>query len=318
MLTIDQTLNTTNNKANESSMTLESNSLSSFSLKDFLSMKIPEAEPILHPLIRERRHVMIYAPRGLGKTWLCLCLAWSAASGIPIIQRWPVKKTCRVLYIDGEMPADELQYRLRIISGGEVSDQASDNFRIMNPDLCAGPMPSLANIFGQDYYDPFIKDRDLIFVDNITSLCPLANENDAESWGPVKEWLFRMRKLGKTVVFVHHAGKNGQQRGTSSREDTLEITLALKQPSGYRIDQGSRFDVHFEKARGFLGEDTLPFSLDLKISEAGISWDYKLLSPKQTQKKIDPRVEKVLALSDQGKSLNAIVEETGIPRSTDN
>jgi len=290
--------------------------LVSYNLKEFLSMPIPKAEYILHPILCERRNTLIYAPRGAGKTWFCLTIAWAAASGTSFIDRWPAMKACKVTYIDGEMAADDMQERLKLITGGKASDQAAENFRLITPDLCSGPMPNIATTTGQDALTPLIMDSDLIFIDNISSFCLLNNENDAESWGTVREWMFYLRKMGKTVVLVHHAGKNGQQRGTSSREDNLEITISLKHPKGYRIDQGARFEVHFEKARGIVGGDAKPFALQMIKKETEIAWEYRPLSPEKKVAELDPKQQKIISLSEQGKSLSAIAEETNTPRST--
>lgn len=297
-------------------LSLQTNTLTSYNLKEFFSMPIPEAEYILQPILCERRNTLIYAPRGAGKTWFCLAIAWAAASGTSPFERWPAKKACKVLYIDGEMAADDMQHRLKLITAGKASDEAAENFRLITPDLCPGPMPNIATTIGQDALAPFIKDSEVIFIDNVSSLTLLANENDTESWGKVREWIFYLRKLGKTVVLVHHAGKNGQQRGTSSREDNLEITLSLKHPKGYRIHQGARFEVHFEKARGLFGDDAKPFALEMVKKETEIVWKYRPLSQDKKIAKVDPKHETILSLSGQGKSLNAIAEATGTPRST--
>lgn len=292
------------------------NNLVCYNIKDFLELKIPPAEYILHPILCERRHAMIYAPRGAGKTWFCLSLAYSAATGITIIERYQAKKACKVLYIDGEMAADELQSRLLTISGGKIPPEVVNNFRIMTPDLCKGQMPNIASPFGQDDFGPFLRDVDVIFIDNISSLSSGINENDAESWGPFKQWLLYVRKLGIAVVIIHHAGKNGQQRGTSSREDSLDVVLSLKPQKSTSIEEITRFNVHFEKARSIVGKDAKPFSLEMSITEAGINWQSKPLSSDAVREKRDQRLDKVLKLAADGNTTRAIADATGIPRST--
>ena len=67
---------------------------------------------------------------------------------------------------------------------------------------------------------------------------------------PIQKWALRQRSKGKSMAFIHHAVKSGPQRGTSRRRDALDTEIALKRPSDYKGDQGARFEVHFEKARG--------------------------------------------------------------------
>lgn len=297
-------------------LTTTRSKLKSYNIKDFMQLQIPQAEYILHPILCERRHVMIYAPRGIGKTWFSLSLGYSAATGKTLIGRYPAMKPCRVVYIDGEMPVDDLQRRLAKITGGDIPPEFEENFRILTHDLCEGPMPSIASSLGQDEYEPFIKNADVIILDNVSSLMPHTNENDSEGWGQVKEWSFDLRRRGKSVVFIHHAGKNGQQRGTSAREDHLDVVLALKHPPGLRTDQGARFNVHFEKARGFFGQDATPFSLEMSTTENGIKWHYKPLASNADHEKQKQRLDQVLKLAADGNTTRAIADATGISRST--
>jgi len=50
-------------------------------------------------------------------------------------------------------------------------------------------------------------------------------------------------------MLLHHTGKEGQQRGTSSREDNIDISIILKRPFSYTAEDGARFVVHFTKWR---------------------------------------------------------------------
>lgn len=44
--------------------------LTAFGLSDFLSLQIPRREMLLAPTLPERSLAMLYAPRGIGKSWL--------------------------------------------------------------------------------------------------------------------------------------------------------------------------------------------------------------------------------------------------------
>jgi putative DNA primase/helicase len=68
-------------------------------------------------------------------------------------------------------------------------------------------------------------------------------------------------------LIVHHAGKGGQQRGTSRREDVLDTSISLRRPEDYRPAEGARFEVHFEKHRDFFGEDAAPFEAKLEVRD---------------------------------------------------
>src|SRR2546428_8880542 len=65
-----------------------------------------------HP---ERGLAMVYGPRGIGKTQFMLGLATHLATGQPYLG-WKIPKPVGVLYIDGEMPLDELRQRAVLLA----------------------------------------------------------------------------------------------------------------------------------------------------------------------------------------------------------
>jgi putative DNA primase/helicase len=89
-------------------------------------------------------------------------------------------------------------------------------------------------------------------------LCRGGKENESESWAPIQEWILSLRRRGISVLFVHHAGKGGAQRGTSKREDVLDTVIVLRHPDNYSPSDGARFEVHLDKARGVYGEQAQP------------------------------------------------------------
>ena len=152
-------------------------------------------------------------------------------------------------------------------------------------------------------------DIDLIIVDNISTLCRSGKENEAEGWIPIQEWALQQRAQGRSVLFIHHSGKDGRQRGTSKREDVLDTVISLRQPSDYTQEQGARFEVRFEKARGFYGEDAEPIEAQLITDEHGIQrWTHKPLE--------DVIHEQIISLYKEGLSQKEIVQEIERNKST--
>ena len=164
-------------------------------------------------------------------------------------------------------------------------------------------MPDLASIEGQTIFDAIVHDVDLIVVDNISTLCRYSVENNADDWTVVSNWALKMRRLGKSVVFIHHAGKGGQQRGTSKREDILDVVLSLRKTKADK-SKGASFEVHFEKKRHLLDEQARPFVASLVDG----SWQYKTLE--------DDTVQRVLRLREEGLNQSEIALELDMHKST--
>lgn len=71
------------------------------------SIELPNREPILGKWLMQGDLGFVYGPRGLGKTWLGLYIARKIAEG-GSAAHWNAHKPRRVLYVDGEMPFDEM------------------------------------------------------------------------------------------------------------------------------------------------------------------------------------------------------------------
>src|SRR5690606_33941813 len=73
----------------------------------------------------------------------------------------------------------------------------------------------------------------VVFIDNISTFVRTGNENEGDSWAPVQEWAVQLRKRGIAVVFIHHANKEGKQRGSHKKEDVMDIVIQLKRPDDF-------------------------------------------------------------------------------------
>jgi putative DNA primase/helicase len=252
--------------------------LQAVGINDFLNLDIPPREMLLAPILPERSLAMLYAPRGLGKSWLALSIGLATATGASLL-RWSAPRPWKVLYVDGEMPLVSLQERLKAISAGVGNDIPNDAFRILAADQVEGGI-NLSSEDGQRSLDPLLKDIDLVILDNLSTLCTTTSESASDAWVPIQNWLLKLRRRGVSVLLVHHAGTNGRQRGTSRREDALDTVIALRRPEDYSPDQGARFEIHFEKLRNRVdGVGAIPFEARVENVGTGISWSLSDLKP---------------------------------------
>jgi hypothetical protein len=276
---------------------------------ELINHRFKPREHILSPWLLTQSLNMIYAWRGVGKTHVALGIGFAVASGGSFLG-WKADKKRKVLYLDGEMPGASLQHRLTSLIESTEEDFDADHFRILTPDLQGNAMPDLATYEGQAAIAEVIGDAEIIIVDNLSSLARSGGrENDAESWQMIADWALHQRQRGKTVIFVHHSGKSGAQRGTSKREDILDTVISLKRPPDYNPDEGAKFEVHFEKGRDLRGTDVEPIEARLVTSEDGMqSWTVGKL--------IETTFGRVVALSNDGLTSPEIGEELGLSRSS--
>lgn len=246
---------------------------------------------------------MIYAPRGVGKTWIALSIAHAIASGGEFLC-WRAPRPRRVLHIDGEMPAATLQERYAAVVAASVRDAPRENFRLVAADFQKDGLPDLADAGAQRFYDAATTEAELVIVDNLSTVARGLRENEADAFGPVQSWLLSQRAAGRSVLLVHHAGKGGGQRGTSRKEDVLDTVISLSRPPGYSATEGARFEVRFTKSRGFWGLDAEPF----EARYADGRWTTAPIVAEDSDEALN-------ALRAEGLSIREIAERTGLSKS---
>src|SRR3990167_10995459 len=279
---------------------------SAVNVNEFIQLQIPPRENILTPWLPQQGLTMIYASRGVGKTFVALGIAHAVVTGTSFL-KWSAPKPRCVLYLDGEMPAPLMQERLKMFFHSENLDSNAP-FRLLTPDIQKAAMPDLTRFDDQAQLEPFLEGIDLIIVDNISTLCRGGKENDADAWIPVQDWALRMRASGRSVLFIHHAGKGGMQRGTSKREDVLDTVISLQQSEDYDAKEGASFEIHFEKARGFYGIDAESFKARLQTcAQNGMRWETAPIT--------STTFDKILEMTQQGRQQQEIARMLNIHKS---
>src|SRR5262249_7668355 len=141
----------------------------------------------------------------------------------------------------------------------------------------------------------------------VSTLMSATAENESDGWAPVQDWMLSLRRRGKTVILVHHAGKSGTPRGTSRREDILDVVVALRRPNDYREEQGCRFEWTFTKARGISGRAAETFEAQLDVIDSRAEWTIKDVA--------SAHYEAAVELLAEGVRPQDVAAELGISRS---
>jgi hypothetical protein len=207
--------------------------LSTKSACGIAELGLPPRNSLIGDWFKEGDTGFIYAPRGLGKTWLSMLLATSLANG-GTAGPWIANGSHKVVYIDGEMAVDGMLERL-------IGMQASENLTVLNHEILfhlTNKTLNLADYNAQSAITDYLVEvgAKLVVLDNLSCLCSGMEENKGDDWEKVLYWLLTLRRLKIAVLIVHHAGRNGQMRGTSRREDAafwvLKLDYAENEKSG--------------------------------------------------------------------------------------
>jgi len=270
-------------------------------------MQFKLREVILDPWLHSQDLCMVFAARGIGKTHFAIAVAYAVATG-GTFAKWSAPQPRKVLYLDGELPGGVMQQRL-LMHCPDVEPEPG-YLRIFTPDLLPEGqlMPDLSTLEGQLSIDDMILDAEVVIVDNLSAWARSGRENEAESWLPIADWILSLRRRGIAVILVHHAGKGGQQRGTSKREDLLDVVIGLSRPADYEPSQGAVFVSEFTKARNLkAGADAESLEFRLGGTEDQATWTWCTVEAST--------YDRVVALAKEGLKQSEICIELDINKS---
>ena len=226
--------------------------------------EIAGSQAIFGPFLAE-----LHASRGTGKSNFGFGLSSALAVGGRFLM-FDVPKPRRVLYVEGEMDGADLQERMRCLV------EESENFNVVSledqPDLS---IPSIATSVGRALIEEAVDSvkAEFLVLDSISTLANIAT-NDEEAWLDLCAWMKTLRIKGTSVMYAHHDGKNGKQRGHSKHEDLLDYVMHLAWPSGYYGKDGFKADLTFEKARRPIPDCPDRLSIELVGSGSDTQWVY--------------------------------------------
>jgi putative DNA primase/helicase len=278
--------------------------------RDFTSLEIPEKKSILSPWLNEQSISLISGWRNVGKTHFALGLLDAVAQKKPF-GPWKVGISVPCLYLDGEMPAQDVIERL---NGLNPTQRRINPLYVYSDHYANSLALPRANLLSETWRTKMksiliTKGIKLWIADNLASLARGIDENVKRDWDPINSWLLDLRFSGIATIMLHHTGKEGSQRGTSAREDNIDVSMILKRPHDYVAEDGARFISHFTKTRVKTSELQLVADTQFQLSEdrdGRFRWTWSNV-------KGHIRVE-VLRMLDEGHKYEAITDALGISK----
>ncbi len=197
-------------------------------VETWLTRDIPEPEHLLGALISRSTRMFLVGRTGLGKTLLGLALAAGMASGAGFL-RWRSSRPARVLYLDGEMPADLI--RGRLVEAVRRLDRPipAGNLLVFGRDLedavarlfpAVGEMPPLNSDAGAAWMFRLIDaigGVDVVFFDNVMSLL-VGVQRDEEAWSAALDLVQGLTAQRIGQVWMDHTGHDSsRQYGSATK-----------------------------------------------------------------------------------------------------
>ncbi|GAB6113163.1 hypothetical protein JCM14713_29210 [Desulfomicrobium salsuginis] len=237
--------------------------------KELLALPVSETEVVLGPMIMKGDKVLVYAHRGSGKTWLICFIAVACASGTSLLDGQLVApRPLRVLVIDGEMKAHELQKRYaQIFKALGTPEHLQENLRIVAATIQKRDI-RLETPEDREHYKEEIAWADVIIADSMFCLFPSAMGSQLEGARGFNDFMRANSLRGKTTIVVDHTGKNKRNSyGTIGKELGLELVLKVEKVKNLEL-----FRLSVEKYRNLGSKDiqSIEYMLDVD-EEAGVA-----------------------------------------------
>jgi len=225
--------------------------ITAISIRDFIQRQYPPTEYLLYPLVSKQTITQIWASPGVGKTLFSMQLATAISNGENFLKyNWAENaKPVPVLYVEGEMSSRNLQDRICNITSRFQDENKEFNFEYFRIATCEEQENSTffplneengrkkVELQLEQMKDTF-HECPVLFLDNISCLCDI-QEKDGKDWNEFMNWLIRLRTIGYTVIFLHHATKEGSSSsGSNTKERAIDIEIKLSIP-----DKDQRRDI---------------------------------------------------------------------------
>ena len=131
------------------------------SLGDMLELTLPAEIALLGTMLLEKSIGFIAGPRGGGKSWLAMIIAYAVAARKPL-EPWGTGAGATVVLLDGEMRASGVQERFRLLHALNKNEEsrllAETNVQIVSRDYMVDPIGSIDTEEGQTRIDELIPD----------------------------------------------------------------------------------------------------------------------------------------------------------------
>lgn len=273
----------------------------------FYQLNVSERQELLFPWLKEDSINLASGWRGCGKTWFALGVLDAVTRG-KNFGPWECKKSVPCLFLDGEMTVTDDHERIENLRLDSDREQPLYFYSDAYANQLGLPRAHLANESWRQKMKQILITRKikLWVVDNLASLASGLDENAKKDWDPINSWLLELRFAGIATIMLHHVNKEGGQRGTSAREDNLDISIMLKKPNDYMPEDGARFVVHFGKARVQTSRLNLISDTEFKLmlDESGNHvWTFGNVR-KETKNEILRLLDEGMTQTDIGKTLS--------------
>ena len=237
-------------------------------LSSWLGLQLPPRDYLLGNIMSTTSRWIVYGETGVGKTLFAMDMAGAIASGRGLLDWAGSGVRRRVMYLDGELPAETFKERMEIVArqyGPEV-----ELFGYCRDVLGDRDMPPLNKPEGAKWLECECQliGPDVIVFNSIMCLLT-GNMAEEESWAPITPMLRQLSQQRIAQIWLHHTGHDTSKAfGTKTREWQMDTVLSLTKDT----QNDEHLLMEFKKAR-LRTPDTRAQFEPLKITCGAEGWE---------------------------------------------
>lgn len=274
---------------------------------DLTKRQFNQFRMFLSPWLHDQTLTMLVGPRGSGKSWVAMGIGQAVSSGASF-GPWKLLTQTKVLYLEGEMPLRVLAKRFAQINTSACFQTLDAGLTVVSCDhFKNGKLPNFADPKSHSYYTTLFQPYEVIIIDNLLNCAsPIDKyDNDFMVWRRTSDFLKEQRNKGKAIILIHHTGKDGNQYGTSLRENDVDTFIILK-PDKNRNSKGFGCELTFEKGRHLEFPENKAVYVEYSQTEEDGKYHWLFQDPQDRSK------EKIQHLLAMGTSPKDIAESLGL------
>lgn len=225
-----------------------------YTIKDFQSM--PEMTWLIDDILPSSGLASVYGPSGVGKSFVCLDMAASVASGAHWFGHPTIQSTAVYIVLEGRAGFRRRAIAWAIQRGVPFPENVKfvfDEFAFNNPDHTRELGKLIKRCGGAG----------LIIIDTLNKAAPGTDENSSSDMGRIIAGASALQEsTGGLVLLIHHPGKDASRglRGHSSLHAVLDTVIETE-----RVGEHIRWKLVKSKD----GEDGISHAFRLEVVELG-------------------------------------------------
>ena len=223
---------------------------------EFSKIEFPKPVYILEPYIREQTITALIGEQESGKTMTGMRLSGSVANAKPWLDSTAVGRPRPTLYIEGDLPADDIKTR-----EGSMIDYFNKRGWGWNTEYFHLSTLQQQMMVGRDGFTPLQSEqgqleienaineiakrtgqRVYVHFDNISCLAPGFEENKAEAWSPLIRYFLRLKSQGHIINYHHHLNKGKDFSGSTMQVRAIDMAIRFQ-----KLDSKHKIEMPGEK-----------------------------------------------------------------------